>query len=153
MQFHARNFSTEQNIKQNMLCSVFISQHAKDSYTYGMDIDVFETRKINLAALIEPRGKAADIAEKLGSSASYLSTVKSGKRRMGADVARRIEEVEKLPHGWMDRLHGKDAVSQSVIIEASSPEDLATKLSAYDAQKMLDILQMAMKLKDAEKNN
>ena len=53
----------------------------------------------------------------------------------------------------MDRLHGKDAVSQSVIIEASSPEDLATKLSAYDAQKMLDILQMAMKLKDAEKNN
>lgn len=38
----------------------------------------------------------------------------------------------------------------SISIEASSPEDLATKLSEYDAQMMLDILQMAMKLKDGK---
>jgi hypothetical protein len=39
----------------------------------------------------------------------------------------------------------------SINIEASSPEELATKLSAYDAQRMLEIVQMAMKLKDQDK--
>jgi len=72
-------------------------------------MDVAAIRHENLRLLIQeirqrnPRWLQKDIASALGMSASYLSQLVGGKK-MGDDVARKIEAERHLAHGWMDRL-------------------------------------------------
>ncbi len=78
-------------------------------------MDIHEIRKINLISLIGSRRKGA-CAEKWEMSAAHLSQVLSDKtpKNLGEDVARRIERLEGLPHGWMDVLQsGGSEGSQS----------------------------------------
>lgn len=72
-------------------------------------MDVTAIRYQNLRLLVHeirkrhPRWLQKDIAAALGISASYLSQLTSGKK-MGDDVARKIEAARHLKHGWMDTL-------------------------------------------------
>ncbi len=72
-------------------------------------MDVTAIRHENLRRLIEeirarnPRWLQKDIASALGMSASYLSQLVAGKK-MGDEVARKIEVERHLTHGWMDQL-------------------------------------------------
>lgn len=99
---------------------------ARPAKVYPVQMDVFEIRKRNLAALVAAltaRGETLTAAARaLGMSGSFLSQLKGGKP-MGDDVARKIEKLRKLAHGWMDNPHGDDSVklwppSQSVRINA-----------------------------------
>jgi hypothetical protein len=134
-----------------MIIQQFIYPVGKRTYHHTMGIDIFEIRRQNLISIVAPRGEAAALAAQLKIEANYISQVKTCKKRMGEDIARRIEEARGLGYAWMDVTHDDSQKDKPVVIEASSPEDLATKLSEYDAQKMLDILQMAMKLKEQGK--
>lgn len=107
MQFHGQKCSTSLNLRQCMFSNRLISLLAKHSYYVGMELDVFEIRRINLGSILAGRGKAAAIAAKTGSAASYLSSVKKGDRRLGDELARRIEAAEQLEKGWLDRMHGE----------------------------------------------
>lgn len=40
-----------------------------------------------------------------GVSPRYLSHVNNGRKHLGADTCRRMEQSFKLPHGWMDQDH------------------------------------------------
>lgn len=70
-------------------------------------MDIFDIRLANLQELVQllheahPNALKKDHALKLDMSASYLSQLLGGKR-MGEDVARKIEDSLELPHGWMD---------------------------------------------------
>lgn len=85
---------------------------------YACRMDVFDTRWANLTWLSE-QGMAApsrlkkDMATALDMSASYLSQL-LGKKRMGEDVARKIEQRLGLPHGWMDMPHGLENETPTV---------------------------------------
>jgi transcriptional regulator with XRE-family HTH domain len=77
---------------------------------YCRSMDASAIRWENLRLLVhqlERRGKGIrlkkDVAIELGMSASYLSQLLTGKK-MGDDVARKIEVTQGLEHGWMDKL-------------------------------------------------
>lgn len=69
-------------------------------------MDIYEIRKTNLRLLIGSKAKGS-CATRWGMSPAHLSQVLSNKtkKNLGDDVARRIEECEALPHGWIDTLH------------------------------------------------
>lgn len=70
-------------------------------------MDIFEIRRLNLAALVSRLGgngrKQKEIAADLDLGASHLSQLMAGKR-IGEDVARKIEVARSLPLGWMDQI-------------------------------------------------
>lgn len=68
-------------------------------------MDIYEIRKHNLVKLIGSQRKGS-CAERWGMAPAHLSQILSDKtaKNLGDDVARRIEGVEGLPHGWFDSL-------------------------------------------------
>jgi hypothetical protein len=70
-------------------------------------MDIAEIRLRNLRALVarlevrSPGLRRKDVALALDLSASFLSQLVGGKK-MGDDVARKIEAAQRLDHGWMD---------------------------------------------------
>ncbi|AOZ48811.1 helix-turn-helix domain-containing protein [Chromobacterium vaccinii] len=67
--------------------------------------DVYGIRRDNLMSILAIRGMAAKLASEVGTSPSYLSTVKSGERRCGDEIARKIEVAAGLPNAWLDNNH------------------------------------------------
>ena len=69
-----------------------------------MSMDIYEIRKANLLTLIGTRRKA-ECAELWGMSPAHLSQILSDKtsKNLGDQAARRIEDAQALPHGWLDR--------------------------------------------------
>lgn len=80
-------------------------------------MDVNEIRMRNYKALMlqfrnkeldrgEPeRGLLNRFGQHTGVSPRYLSHVNNGRKHLGADTCRRMEEAFRLPHGWMDQDH------------------------------------------------
>jgi SOS-response transcriptional repressor LexA len=70
-------------------------------------MDVRQTRRNNLAALLAARGARKALAEAVDSDPAYLSQLLSPriKADMGHDLARRIERALGKPPGWMDQPH------------------------------------------------
>jgi phage repressor protein C with HTH and peptisase S24 domain len=67
-------------------------------------MDVFDTRRKNLALLTQQRGEKALLSVLAGTAASWLSQILAG-AHMGDDLARRIETARHLPYLWMDIEH------------------------------------------------
>jgi len=68
-------------------------------------MDIYEIRKANLIMLIGKQRKSA-CADRWGMSPAHLSQILSVKtpKNLGDDVARRIEALQGLPHGWLDSI-------------------------------------------------
>ena len=64
-----------------------------------------EIRKKNLEKLIAKHGNQRKLADKIGTVPAYISQMMTDVRKMGDDLARRIEEKLRLPKGWMDQDH------------------------------------------------
>ena len=94
-------------------------------------MDIYEIRKHNLVKLIGSQRKGS-CAERWGMAPAHLSQILSDKtaKNLGDDVARRIEEVEKLPRGWFDSI----PVSDDALPHG---EALDNKLSAADLVKQM----------------
>lgn len=90
------------------------------SYSYGMDVT--STRQHNLRTLVDQLAAALGtqkaVAIRLDMSPSYLNQLLGGKK-MGDDVARKIERLGSLSHGWMDVAH--DGRTESATNQASQP--------------------------------
>jgi transcriptional regulator with XRE-family HTH domain len=127
------------------------------NYHFRMGLTNKEIRLKNFLSLVEPRGAAAELAKDLEVESNYLSRIRTGKKNIGDDMARKIEVVRNLSEGWMDVQHDDIPPVLSggghVIVEASSPDDLATKLSALDRATIFEIVQRAMDLQDAKKKD
>jgi SOS-response transcriptional repressor LexA len=71
-----------------------------------------DIRRQNLRRLLKKFRFDREMADMAGLNPKHLSQMKTGKRDIGHDVARRIESAMKLPAGWMDT--APDGVSESV---------------------------------------
>lgn len=98
---------------------------------YASRMDIFEIRHRNLLTLLgsmKERGVRLqkDQAQQLGVAPSFLSQLVSGKK-MGEDVARKLEAEARKDHGWMDRQNwderdhetATDSQSQPLILDVS----------------------------------
>ena len=123
-------FSRQLNIKVKLPAK---QRHLAASYAAAMDVSA--TRLANLRTLVRDltaRGRTKKLAAvDLDMSASYLSQLLGGKK-MGDDVARKLEAAQGLPYGWMDQAHSSlnepeapNSVSQPLRID---PETIAAAL-------------------------
>jgi hypothetical protein len=71
-------------------------------------MDVRQARTENLETLLRRYPSLRVFAERTELASSHVSQMKNGVRRMGDEVARRIEAQLGLPHGWMDHPHGTE---------------------------------------------
>lgn len=65
-------------------------------------MDIQNTRRIRLLALIDEYGSMAKMIKKTGINQSYLSQIKNGKVPFGEKIARDIEKKTKKPPRWLD---------------------------------------------------
>lgn len=91
-------------------------------------MDIFEIRKTNLIRLIGSRRKGA-CAEKWEMAPAHLSQVLSNKtaKNLGEDVARRIEQKEGLPHGWLDALQTEEIAEMAEAVRPRAAADSASE--------------------------
>jgi len=70
-------------------------------------MDIKDIRLANLEKLISKEVSATVFAHKIEMSPSQLSQIRNPKysRSVGNVMARRVEKIFALGHGWMDRLH------------------------------------------------
>lgn len=94
-------------------------------------MDIYEIRKSNLKSLIGTQKKAA-CAERWGMNPAHLSQILSDKtsKNLGDDVARRIELLQGLPHGWFDSAQGAAGGIETIEVEGL-PAALAQKIKSY----------------------
>lgn len=109
-------------------------------------MDAFATRLANLKRLCEdgiaaPSRLKKDMATALDMSPSYLSQLLGGKR-MGDDVARKIETLLNLQHGWMDIPHALPDVGSV----ADSGETFAPSFASQGLRIDPDTIAAALKL-------
>jgi transcriptional regulator with XRE-family HTH domain len=94
------------------------------------------------------RGMLKLFAERLDLSDRYLSHIKTGRKNIGANVARQIETRLKLTHGWLDNVHKPTSEPSS----SAEENFLHTALSLYrsnpvEAQAMmLEFLQRRLEV-------
>lgn len=91
-------------------------------------MEIKEIRLNNLLALSSKYGRIVDFCDRIAMNPSYFSQIKGGKKAIGDDIARKVEEKLGLPRGYMDsaqeedRLQGKppanDALATAYSIEA-----------------------------------
>lgn len=79
-------------------------------FNQWMGITIDEIRRKNLLALIAESGdKRVILAEKINTNPAYISQVLTPndekRRSIGDEIARRLEESYKKPHGWMDQYY------------------------------------------------
>ena len=70
-----------------------------------MERQIHSIRLDNLRRLVDDAGAPGALARRAGSSAAYFSQLRSGHRRMGDDLAARLEAAAGKPRGWMDEPH------------------------------------------------
>ncbi len=80
-----------------------------------MTRQIDRNRLDNLARLIAEAGSAEALARRSGSSSPYLSQIRGGtpypsgrRRRMGDQLAAKLERAMDKPEGWMDQAHDED---------------------------------------------
>lgn len=68
-------------------------------------MDHREARKANFDALLARYERDIDFANATDIAPPIVSQIKTGERKLGDTLARRIEKQLKLNHGWMDHPH------------------------------------------------
>lgn len=69
-----------------------------------------EIRLNNLLALSSKYGRIVDFCERIAMNPSYFSQIKSGKKAIGDDIARKVEEKLGLARGYMDSAQDDDRI-------------------------------------------
>jgi phage repressor protein C with HTH and peptisase S24 domain len=111
------------------LGALLIYQGAKCWPNLGMDYH--EIRRQNLEILIREAGSQSELAERVGTDSSYLSTVKNKRmtqggtpRGLGDEMARRMEEAMDKPPYWMDQPHDPGAGEEAGAYALGEAEQL-----------------------------
>jgi len=119
-------------------------------------MDVFDIRTENLRLLVHeiqrrrPGRKQKELAGDLGMSASYLSQLMTGKK-MGEDVARKIEAARHLAHGWMDHRQAVPRVAEESVAYTSQPLRIDPEIIAAALQLVrLSFLNLGLEINQEE---
>ena len=110
---------------------------------YASGMDIFEIRHQHLLALVTKLTvggrKKKDVATDLDLGASHFSQLLGGKK-MGEDVARKIEKAQGLPAGWMDHA---DPILRSNRVAQDRAEYNVTPLHRIDSETIATALKLA----------
>jgi transcriptional regulator with XRE-family HTH domain len=111
--FHGIDFSVSLNRTQEEFSVSDIYGNTKKSDHVRMDTK--SIRLENLRQLIEKEPSKSAFAERVDTSAAYLSQIfnTSHPANVGAALARKIEQKLGLPHGWMDSNHSVSTEQES----------------------------------------
>lgn len=71
-----------------------------------------EIRRLNLDILLSRYPSKRVFADKMDINPAHVSQLASGYREMGHAIARRIEENEGLPVGYMDKFHSAEQANE-----------------------------------------
>lgn len=127
------------------------------SYDYhsGMSIDIFQIRLNNLLPFLEKRGETARLAKLIKVEPNYISRIKAGKKRIGEDVARRLEDALGQEYGWMDRSHDSEhaPAPEQVVITAQSEEELVKLLREKGEAYAFELLRKAFMEQENKKGD
>ena len=80
-------------------------------------MNIKEIRRANLARLLAEHDFDTDFAEACDLAPAHVSQMKNGTRKMGDEVAQRIEKKKRLPPGYMDQQHpgvGEDRLAYEI---------------------------------------
>lgn len=86
-----------------------------------------EIRLNNLLALSSKYGRIVDFCDRIAMNPSYFSQIKSGKKAIGDDIARKVEEKLGLPRGYMDSAQDEDKLP-------SKPPETDALATAYSIE-------------------
>ena len=100
------------------------------AYLIGMDNH--QIRQRNLQSLLAQYDSQTELAEKIGTLQGRVSDFLSGRRNIGAQMARRIEQAHQLPHGWMDMDHAGAGTADAADAVASLRADQIQLLQHYN---------------------
>lgn len=70
--------------------------------------NAYEVRRQNLLNLLANYSTNSQFADRCDLAPAHVSQMKTGRRDMGDQVARRVEDQLSLGHGWMDHNHAAD---------------------------------------------
>jgi SOS-response transcriptional repressor LexA len=84
-----------------------IVEDIADCYISDMK-NIDEIRKANFTALLSQSVSLRVFAETIETSPAYVSQLNTGHRKIGNNLARRIEKNLSLPKNWMDQDHGDE---------------------------------------------
>lgn len=119
------------------------------------NIKLAEIRKKNIVTLIENYPDQKSFGSACQLSPSQLSQILSGKDAVGNKVARRIEDANQLPQGWLDVAHEKgkinvndndmETIIESAIAVLRRLEENKINLSSLNDAKLNQMLTTAAK--------
>lgn len=72
----------------------------------------------NLLSLAEQYHRNIDFCERVKMNPTYFSQIKSGKKAIGDEIARKVESLLGLDRGFMDVIHGDEPRPRSPSSEA-----------------------------------
>lgn len=75
-------------------------------------MEIKQTRLRNLLSLAEHYRRNIDFCERIEMNPTYFSQIKSGKKAVGDEIARKVEALLGLDRGYLDVAHGEDRVQQ-----------------------------------------
>lgn len=81
-------------------------------------VDSKTIRRENLLGILKEYRYDADFARAYDLSEGLISQIKNGTRKIGDDLARKIEDRMKKPKGWMDSLQFRSAEDEMSTQEA-----------------------------------
>jgi len=126
--------------------------------------EIREVRLLNLAILVQECGTQAALARKADTNPAYLSQLMMRKRhrRMGDDLARKLEAATGKTRGWMDTQHpelwgGTDMAKAAgrPLVQTSHKAAQLTWLEAQQSQlsenSLGTIMQLVERLRELEK--
>ena len=106
-------------------------------------MDAHQARAENLAKLLCRHPSLRVFADQTRLSPAHVSQMKNGVRRMGDEVARRIEARLRLPHGWMDHPHTDQDDQGSAALTPPPLDQLLLRASPLARQTVEGIIQAA----------
>lgn len=114
---------------------------------------IHSTRHRNLVTLLERRGEAMRLAKLIKVEPNYLSRIKSGKKRIGEEIARRIEQALGLEYGWLDHQHETQVTQEKCAeeegatlhsITATTLDDLIVQIGELETEQLLNVIMQAL---------
>ena len=99
-------------------------------------MDIYAIRKQNLLSLLAGKTQRS-CADRWETSPSTLSQIvsKNPVRNLGDDLARKIEQAEGLPNGWLDHVHQDEAHPRGQTLTPSSHANVGPAVQPYRASK------------------